>query len=358
MDCQAVSKIWYDNPMDEAKQLTFDTGRNDYGRRIDRVLRKFLPSLPLGAVYGGMRKKDIRVNGGKTSPDYLIRPGDVISVSAHFARKWEIPGGPNSIADSDIPAPSESSPLIRVILETPDLLVLDKPAGILIHGPGSLEEAVREYLAPKLPPSLSFTPGPLHRLDRNTSGAVFFGKSIRGARAFSELLARGRLVKLYLALVEGILGTESVWSDRIARNGKSKRSTARERENPTREGKVASLAAEPVAAGKELSLVRFTLHTGRTHQIRAQAAARGMPLAGDVKYGGRRLREPGISRQGMPPYLLHAHTVRAADPEGAGELGIETVTVVPPAYFLEIVEKYFGTETVEKLSDPSTGRKR
>ncbi|MFP4562161.1 MAG: RluA family pseudouridine synthase [Spirochaetia bacterium] len=344
--------------MAEVKRLTFSTGRNDCGRRIDRVLRKFLPTLPLGAIYGGMRKRDIRVNGEKTTPDYLVRPGDVISVSPHFARKWEIPGGPNGIACSDIPRPSESSPSIRVILETPDLLVLDKPAGILIHGPGSLEEAVREYLAPKLPPSLSFTPGPLHRLDRNTSGAVFFGKSIRGARTFSELLTTGRLVKLYLAVVEGTLGTEAKWSDRITRNGKSKKSTARQRENPTRGGKVASLAAEPVAAGKELSLVRFTLHTGRTHQIRVQTAARDLPLAGDVKYGGHRLREPGIPGQGVPPYLLHAHTVRAADPEGAGELGIETVTAVPPAYFLEIVEKYFGTETVEKLSGPSTGRER
>ena len=351
--------------MDTAKRITFNPGQDDYGRRIDRVLRKFLPSVPLGALYGALRKKDIRINGRKTSPEYKIRPGDDISVSGHFARKWGISGDPggSGVAGGAAPVRSSSSggplPVLpHVLIETSDLLVLDKPAGLLVHGPDSLEDAVRDYLAPKLPPSLSFSPGPLHRLDRNTSGIVFFGKSIRGARVFTELLKTGRIFKQYLALLEGILETEAVWSDRMVRNEKSRISSAGEAGGDIHRGKPASLRVEPIATGRGLSLVRFTLHTGRTHQIRAQASARALPLAGDIKYGGRRSEYNRSNNPGKPPYLLHAHLVRPGDAEAARELGIESVAAEPSDYFLEILAELFGPETKEKLTAPSTGQER
>jgi 23S rRNA pseudouridine955/2504/2580 synthase len=358
--------------MNEAKRLKFYPGKDDYGRRIDRVLRKFLPSVPLGALYGALRKKDIRINGRKTQPEYKLVPGDVISVTLPFTRKWGIAadsvgtgetGGPEEDSPSR-PAPPSSVPILH---ETSDLLVLDKPAGILIHGPGSLEENVRGYLAPKLPPSLSFSPGPLHRLDRNTSGVVFFGKSTRGARSFSELLREGRIIKEYLAVVGGNLDTPAKWIDRIDRDEGSRRSTVRgpgeDIDTDSRPGKTASLTMEPLAAGNGVSLVRFVLHTGRTHQIRAQAASRGVPLLGDVKYGGPPLytgetTTPGKGEAGPPPYLLHAHRVRSADAEAAGEIDIDSITAVPPDYFLEVVDRLFGPGIAEKLRDPSTGGER
>lgn len=353
--------------MNESRQLAFHPGRDDLGRRIDRILRKFIPSCPLGAVYAALRKKDIRVNGLKVSPDYKVAPGDKITVSDHFARKWGI-----AREEGKLKSPGDASPALPsagILLENQDLLVLDKPAGVLIHGSGSLDEAVLEYLSPKLPPSLSFTPGPLHRLDRNTSGAVFFGKSLRGAQIFTELLRQGRIVKTYVALIEGVIQKPEVWTDRIYRDEDRRISTAGGVDvgaggadlgagggsaGKSASLSVKSLAVSSLAASRELSLAQFTLHTGRTHQIRVQSSARGIPLAGDVKYGGRPLGDLSITGTGLPQYLLHAALVRLADREGARALGVETVTAPLPDYFRRFVEDCFGTGTAEFLYDPST----
>jgi 23S rRNA pseudouridine955/2504/2580 synthase len=128
------------------------------------------------------------------------------------------------------------------------------------------------YLGPRLPPSLSFKPGPLHRLDKPTSGVIVFSAALEGARIFSALLREGRLKKYYLALVEGRLRGPEFWEDPLAREGERPR--------------IARTRVRPLAELGGRTLILAELLTGRTHQIRAQAAARGHPLEGDLRYGG------------------------------------------------------------------------
>jgi 23S rRNA pseudouridine955/2504/2580 synthase len=182
---------------------------------------------------------------------------------------------------------------------------VNKPPGIAVHGEGSLESQVRSYLAGRLPPSLSFRPGPLHRLDKPTSGLVVFSTSLEGARYFSALIREGGVKKRYLALVDGIIGEPEIWEDLLLRDGPGRKTLVVPCSGP--ETREARTRVFPLAASGAHTLILAEIDTGRTHQIRAQAGAHGHPLSGDGKYGGSPCRD-GL--------LLHAHSLEFPLPPG------------------------------------------
>jgi 23S rRNA pseudouridine955/2504/2580 synthase len=213
---------------------------------------------------------------------------------------------------------------------------------------------VRAYLADKLNPSLSFRPGPLHRLDKPTSGIVVFSKTLEGARAFSALIRNGRIKKQYLAVVEGLVKGPELWEDLLVRDqGARKTFIAGGREagagpgdsktpgaaKParTRIQPLALSAGTPKANGGEgkFSLILAEIDTGRTHQIRSQTAAHGFPLAGDKKYGGA-YRSGG--------FLLHAWKLDLPDPAGKEP---RRITAPPPEAFTRRIRELFPGFTPE-----------
>jgi 23S rRNA pseudouridine955/2504/2580 synthase len=231
---------------------------------------------------------------------------------------------------------------LPILYESPDLLVLNKAAGIPVHGPdGSLDSLVRAYLAPRLSPSLSFRPGPLHRLDKPTSGIVVFSASLKGARYFSALLREGKIRKQYLALVEGRVDGPGRWEDLLFRDREQRGTIVSAGGKPARTG-YAPLAWYP--GGKSgtggCTLLLLKPETGRHHQIRAQAAFHGHPLAGDSVYGGHSLLNlPPLRRNPpkgpVPPFLLHAWKL-------AGDGLFPPLDAPPPACFLALAETLFG----------------
>lgn len=263
-------------------------GENDDGRRVDRILRRALPEASLGAIYRAIRTGAVRINGGRTRAESRAAAGDILRLPA-----W-IPGA-TTVGRPDRPTGSAAGNLDdRVLYRDGDIVVINKYAGELTHGTGSLAEAVIEYLQGSLETGLSFTPGPLHRLDRNTSGAIAFSASLNGARSFSNQLHDRRVRKTYLALVSAtVFATDSIrWTSRLLRDASSRR---------TRSGAGGAEAVSivrPVAGERDWTLVLVDLLTGRPHQIRAQAAEHDVPLLGDRKYGGRAWSGGG--------YFLHA----------------------------------------------------
>ncbi|WP_148257296.1 RluA family pseudouridine synthase [Treponema primitia] len=263
--------------------LTLTAAADDDDRRLDRILRKALPDMPLSAVHRLLRKGRVLVNGTPGKAADRIRAGSVIQIRDEKANAN--PQAPGRETKS-----GESLPDLDILWEGPEFLALNKPAGLAAHGPESLETRVQVYLADKLPPSLSFKPGPLHRLDKPTSGIILFSKSLEGARYFSGLFQERNIRKQYLALLEGVLERDETWEDVLIRDRESRKSfTAPEAAGNAgpETGRIARTRSFPLAAKGGYTLVILELDTGRTHQIRAQAAARGHPLAGDRKYGGR-----------------------------------------------------------------------
>lgn len=272
-------------------------GQDDEGRRLDRILRIMLESMPLSSIHKALRKGDIRINGIRQSPRYHCRAGDILE----FSRVVQFMEPPASIegkrSEQDEPFNRHGLP---ILLETQDLLFLDKPVGVLVHdGSESLDAMVKHYLRGTLDASLAFVPGPLHRLDRNTTGIITFSRSLHGAKVFSEAMRQGSIRKTYMALLEGNLEAGSLWKDTISRDTAGHRSFIDlDPDSPSDiVGKEAVTEVIPLLSGRGITLAALRLQTGRTHQIRVQAASHGYPLVGDVKYGGKRCKRP---------YWLHA----------------------------------------------------
>jgi 23S rRNA pseudouridine955/2504/2580 synthase len=317
--------------------MHLQTGPNDHNRRLDRILRKALPDYPLSLIHRLLRQGSVLVNGRAAAPQDQIPSGAIITLPEPALRP--IARAPRS------PIPDSPSPALEILWQDSDLLILNKPAGIAVHGPASLDSMVQRHLAGFLSQrgnaSLSFKPGPLHRLDRPTSGVIVFSASLEGARSFSVLMREGKIQKQYLAIVEGRLDKAEMWDNLLIRDNHMKKTAVAH--NAAKHTVSAMTSVTPLCASiapykNKYTLILARIHTGRTHQIRAQAAAHGCPLAGDVKYGGHTM--PGAAG-----FFLHAWKLTI---DGKIE-----VCAPLPAAFQSALKEVCGldaeTETLEQL---------
>ena len=285
-----------------------------------------------------MRKGSVRLDGDKAEASSRVRSGSELSfpeISAAAAtdfRTAEAAGGGRHRGGTAAP--------LRVVFENEHILVAFKNAGTVTHGKGGLDEAVLEYLDGKLPPSLSFRPGPLHRLDRGTSGLVTFSKSLYGARVFSSAMADRKIGKLYLAVLEGGMEGAEEWHDDLERDEGNRTTSISDSGG---RGVPAFTRAMPLARDSGTTLALLSLGTGRTHQIRVQAASRGKPLLGDVKYGGAYL-DGG--------FLLHAYELaRGQEPSALSDFLPVDLTAPPPERFLDFVGRRYGARWFRSFSE-------
>jgi 23S rRNA pseudouridine955/2504/2580 synthase len=329
--------------------LALTAAVDDDGRRLDRVIRKAAPDLPLSAIHRLLRKGRVLLDGKPSDAAARVKAGQVIEIRGIEAD----PGAPYAASASSVPMTSvpaachrtDPPPLPPVLFEGEGLLILNKPPGLLVHGRGSLEEIVRLYLKPRLPPSLSFRPGPLHRLDKPAGGIIVFSTSLEGARRFSALMRERKLHKEYLAIADGIVEHRGIrsartnwitWIDELSRNGEAGKTLAGPGGENSRE---ALTRVRPLAQAGNRTLILAEIETGRTHQIRAQAAAHGHPLSGDRKYGGLPL--PG-------GFFLHA---RALEFDGTDFPGLPRRIEAPlPGSFTLKIRELFGQEIFRAIN--------
>lgn len=319
--------------------MELKTGENDEGRRLDRVLRKALSGCSLSLIHRLLRQGRVSVDGKSAAPSQRIKAGALITVDA------VIPHVPDT-ARRAAGLSSQTPALPPILWQGGGLIVFNKPEGLAVHGPGGLDGMARAFLAGSLPPSLSFRPGPLHRLDKPSSGLIVFSTGIEGARRFSALLREQRLKKYYLAVVEGRVAKDALWRDELFRDKAAQKTFAvKPGEGKTALTKVSPLAVTPPGAGEACTLLLAEITTGRTHQIRAQAAAHGHPLAGDRKYGARSLSG------GKRGFLLHAWKLelRETSPELSADTFPPSITAPPPAAFLEWIRTLFGETAADDL---------
>jgi 23S rRNA pseudouridine955/2504/2580 synthase len=324
--------------MEKIMPMKLQTGEDDRDRRLDRILRKARPDLPLSGIHRLLRTGRILVNGKPARAEDRIPPGSVISLPDDVS-------GP-SPASRPPPSPGQAGQGLDILYEGSGLLILNKKPGIAVHGPESLDTLVQAYLRGRLKPSLSFRPGPLHRLDKPSGGIVVFSTDLEGARRFSALLRERRIGKQYLALVEGRVGEAETWQDPLYRDRRAKKTGTGSPDKTVRgeDGtKQALTRIKPLAAADGYSLILAEIQTGRTHQIRAQAAAHKHPLGGDTKYGGRPLRGAG-------GFFLHAW--RMQFPAGAFPANKDFPRLISaplPASFRSFIDDLFGRKA-PKLS--------
>ncbi len=265
----------------------FTAGKDDDGRRFDRILRIFLSDKGLPEIYKLVRKGLVKLNNKKAKPETHVNAGDLISIAAFLLE--------NNDKDEKTETSSAKPVDLDIVFENQHLLIINKPYGRSVHGndENSLDKAVLSYYESKKAgnkDSLSFRPGPLHRLDKNTTGLLVFSMSIEGARWFCDGIKNHTIHKKYFGLAEGDFTGKEVWQDKLS-----------DSENTTQEGFFTVKADEnghdaytevrALANGKykgmPVTLCEYSIKTGRKHQIRAQSFIHGHPLLGDSAYGSK-----------------------------------------------------------------------
>ncbi len=252
-------------------------------QRVDKYVRKMLNDAPLSFIYKLFRKKDVKINGRWVTIDYILQTDDVLRVYITDAQLEEF-NNPRPVKDVKLTH--------EIIYEDDNILLINKPKGLLVHGDEkekrlTLTNQVLNYLFstgvydPKR--DVGFTPAPAHRLDRNTSGIVVFGKNIQALQQLLQLFKnKNQIEKHYLTLVAGILKGEGKIDFPLKKDAESGLVTVAHNERDGQEALTLFSAKEQLQG---FTLLDVQIITGRTHQIRAHMLAINHPVVGDGKYG-------------------------------------------------------------------------
>ncbi len=274
---------------------------DEAGQRIDNFLMRHFKTVPRSRVYRLLRKGEVRVNRKRVEAEYRIQEGDEVRlppvrIDAGEEAAGMAPGRPSS---------SLMELLERaVIFQDKHLLVIDKPAGVAVHGGSGRSFGVIEALRASRPRE---TLELVHRLDRDTSGVLLVARDRSTLTALHALIRNGGMHKTYLALVAGSwqLGTKRIDAPLATDN----RQHGERHVRVAAAGKDSTSIFKPVTfCGSLATLMEVDIPTGRTHQIRVHASFAGHPLLGDDKYGDRD-RNAELKGYGLKRTFLHAQSV-------------------------------------------------
>jgi 23S rRNA pseudouridine955/2504/2580 synthase len=283
----------------EVRKVSIDADRA--GQRIDNFLRSELPGVPKGRLYRLLRRGEVRVNGGRIKAEYKLREGDEVRIPPARINR----GGPPP------PEAQALAMLDEVLYEDKHLLVINKPAGLAVHGGSGISYGVVELLRHARADLADL--GLVHRLDRETSGCLVMAKRRSALRDLHARFREGRVEKNYLALVVGDwqYGEQVIDAPLLIRNrrGGERHVIVSDKGKPART-RVALSRTYGV-----YSLLRCAPATGRTHQIRVHLQNAGHAIAGDDRYGDEAANQQA-RRFGLQRLFLHAQSIAFADASG------------------------------------------
>ncbi|MCD8209228.1 MAG: RluA family pseudouridine synthase [Coprobacillus sp.] len=278
------------------------------GQTLEKYVRKLLKNAPLSFIYKTFRKGDIKVNNKKAKKDVILQDNDVVKIYINEE------AFDSFLPNSDI-IPSD---VIRewIVYEDENILAVNKPKGILVTEADttiekSLDQLVLEYLYlkgeydPNSSPTLK--PGPAHRIDRNTSGIVLFGKNISALQAlFTMMKDKKALSKKYYALVDGVILNEGEVDAPLLKDAE----TNTVRVASYKEGaKSATTKYKPIKVYGNYTLLDVSLLSGRTHQIRVHLSYISHPIIGDSKYGNFERNKFFKEKYGLKSQFLEAYSL-------------------------------------------------
>ncbi len=295
------------NGLSKESATLLEVGDEAAGQRIDNFLLRIAKGVPKSHVYRILRSGEVRVNKGRIGADYRLQMGDVVRVP------------PIRTAERAAAAPVPARDF-DLTFEDEALIVIDKPAGVAVHGGSGVSFGVIEQLRRARPQAKFLELA--HRLDRETSGLLLVAKKRSALTRLHDMFRDGGISKRYLALVRGrwLNPTQHV---RLALN-KYLTAEGERRVAVSPEGKEAHSIVRLVARWENFSLVEVELKTGRTHQIRVHLTHLGFPLAGDDKYGDFPLNKE-LQKAGLKRMFLHAATLSFPHP-----LTGETINLASP----------------------------
>lgn len=316
----------------------FTISKNDSGQRLNKFLEKAVPLLPGGMMHKYIRIKRIKVNGKRTDFAYRLQQGDILQLYIND----EFFGKPKKHSEEE--SYLHAKPNIDVIYEDQHILLVNKPAGLVVHADDSgtsdtLIARIQAYLYQygRWNPNkeASFTPSLCNRIDRGTSGIVIAAKTAEALRVMNQKIRDRELHKSYLCVACGhVRPRDGRIKNYILRHESEHRVSVHD--HPVAGARTAITQYRVLKETPELSLVECDLITGRTHQLRAQFSHMGHPLLGDSKYGKNEMNR----KYHRKSQALCSYKLRFDFTTDAGSLGYlnHKVFAAPRVEFVSLFE--------------------
>ena len=308
----------------------FTINSNEAGQRFDKYLHKLLPKAPASFFYNMLRKKNIVLNGKKAEGKEKLSIGDEISL---FLSEETFLSFQDSLQkESEFIKAYQTLKDIQIVFENQNMLIVNKPSGILTQKSKDSDLSLNEWLIGYLLFSnaitreslRTFKPSVCNRLDRNTSGLVLCSKTLKGSQRLSMLIRERKVHKFYRLFVKGSVEKEELLKGYLVKDELTNKVIISE--TPIEQGAYIKTRFYPVQKLSDMTYLEVELITGKTHQIRAHMASVGHPILMDYKYGDHKFNEKYKDRFPAQGQLLHAYRLEFSKEEslleGAGPVFI------------------------------------
>jgi len=296
-------------------------GEEEAGQRIDNFLLRICRGVPKSHIYRILRSGEVRVNKGRVDQTYRLEVSDVVRVPpVRVGKRNE-----NAVPGAEF----------KILLEDNYLLIIDKPAGVAVHGGSGISYGVIEQLRAARP-HVKFLEL-VHRLDRETSGILLIAKKRTALISLHDQMRDGTIDKRYFALVHGDWKNQKQHIKLPLFKYTTPDGERRVRVQP--DGQPSHTIFHLLKKNREFALLEAELKTGRTHQIRVHLASSGFPIAGDEKYGNfilnRQLQKAEGKRVALKRMFLHAHQITFVHPESGNPITLNALLPLECERFLK-----------------------